>query len=126
MDRDQLSTWLDAYGRAWEEQDPGAAVGLFTEDAEYHETPFQRHMRGREEIRGYWNTGSERQRDVRFRHDVLALEGDRAIVHWWAWYVATASEEPTRLDGIFLLRFEEGGLCSSLREWWHADPRPSF
>jgi len=30
-----------------------------------------------------------------------------------------------RLDGAFVLEFE-GLLCRSLREWWHADPAPSF
>ncbi|MGH2652286.1 MAG: nuclear transport factor 2 family protein [Actinomycetota bacterium] len=119
-----MGAWLAAYGKAWETQDPDAAVALFTPEATYQEKPFDEPMRGREAIREYWATGAGHQREVRFDSRILSVEP--AVGHWWASYTATATGELTKLDGIFLLEFDDEGLCTSLREWWHATPRPSF
>jgi hypothetical protein len=27
------------------------------------------------------------------------------------------------LDGVFLVEFDEAGLCSRFREWWHREER---
>jgi hypothetical protein len=125
IDAQALAAWLEAYGKAWESQDPDAAAAIFAPVATYQETPFDEPMRGREAIRQYWTTGSEYQRDVSFGYEILTV--DPAIAHWWVSYLAVKrDDEPTKVDGIFLLEFDEEGLCTSLREWWHAHPRPSF
>jgi SnoaL-like domain len=78
-------------------------------------------MTGREAIRAYWRAEVvERQDDISFGSDVLHVEGDRAFVHWWVSYVRVRDGERFRLDGAFVLEFDQGsGLCRSLREWWH-------
>jgi len=53
MDQTKFTDWLDAYKRAWETRDPEAAANLFTANANYHETPFEDPVRGREGIRDY-------------------------------------------------------------------------
>ena len=45
--------WLEAYGRAWQTFDGDAWVGLFTEDAEYHEDPFGAPLVGHNALRAY-------------------------------------------------------------------------
>ena len=45
--------WLDAYGRAWMTFDGDAWVGLFTDDAEYHEDPFGVPLVGHNALRAY-------------------------------------------------------------------------
>ena len=99
---------------------------LFTDDATYQETPFAEPMRGRDAIHAYWSQVDSRQEDISFGWDVMAIDDDRAFVHWWASYVNRATTTPTKLDGTFVLEFDPTGLCRSLREWWHADPAPSF
>jgi uncharacterized protein (TIGR02246 family) len=126
MNPSEVQRWLGAYGRAWETKDPEAAVRLFTEDATYQETPFDEPMRGREAIRTYWSQVEPSQDDISFGSEVLHVGSDRALVHWWASYTNVKTGEPTKLNGIFLLEFDDSGLCRSLREWWHADPRPAF
>lgn len=126
VDRHQLEAWLHRYGRAWEGRDPSAAVELFAGDATYQETPFEEPMRGREAIRAYWSAVPESQSEIVFAWETLDAEGDRAIVHWWASYERLREGGRTRLDGIFVLEFDESGLCRLLREWWHADPAPAF
>ena len=44
---------LEAYGRAWEAFDGDAWVALFTEDAEYHEDPFEAPLVGHNALRAY-------------------------------------------------------------------------
>ncbi len=44
---------LDAYGRAWMTFDGDAWVALFTEDAEYHEDPFEPALVGHNALRRY-------------------------------------------------------------------------
>jgi uncharacterized protein (TIGR02246 family) len=126
MDPTQLERWLAAYGQAWETKDPEAAVRLFSEDATYQETPFDEPMRGREAIRAYWAQVPEHHREISFGSEVLYVDGSPGIAHWWASYTNVKTGEPTKLDGIFLLEFDDSGLCRSLREWWHADPAPAL
>jgi len=119
MTRQQLELWLTAYGRAWMNRDPEAAARLFSEDVTYHETPFAEPARGIEGVRSYWAENTTVQRDVRFRHEVLALEGHRGIARWWAEYVRPTTGVRAKLDGLFVLEFAEDGRCRRLEEWWH-------
>ncbi|HEX2031042.1 MAG TPA: nuclear transport factor 2 family protein [Actinomycetota bacterium] len=124
--RAALERWLDGYGRAWERQDAQAFADLFTEDALYQETPFDEPLRGRTAIRAYAETAAHHQRDVSFAYEALGQDDGKAVVLWRAAYEKVSNGEPTRLEGVFLLEFAADGLCRSLREWWHADPSPSF
>ena len=119
MTKHDLDRWLETYGRAWIDRDPDAAARLFTEDVTYHETPFDEPARGIEGVRRYWAENTDVQREVRFRHEILALEGSRAIARWWAGYVRPATNVRAELDGIFLLEFAPDGRCRMLQEWWH-------
>lgn len=122
--RVQLEEWLKRYGEAWERHDPDLAATLYSQDVTYQVTPFQEPQRGLEERRTYTLKAGSLQRDVSFGYDIISV--DPAVVHWWTRYVKKVNGEETRLDGIFLLEFDDNGLCRSLREWWHADPSPSF
>lgn len=122
--REQLEEWLRLYGKVWESHDPDLATTLYTQDVLYQVTPFQRPQQGIEARRSYTVKAGELQRDVRFGFEIIS--DDPPVVHWWTHYVKRVNSEETRLDGIFLLEFDESGLCRSLREWWHADPSPSF
>ncbi|MBP7147586.1 MAG: nuclear transport factor 2 family protein [Acidobacteria bacterium] len=114
----ELEAWLARYKRAWEEHDPEAAARLFAEDAVYRESPFQSALVGRAAIRGYWNEVARGQRDVSFAAEVLAGGEGRGIAHWSATFTRAGSGRRVELDGVFVLRFDEVGLCVELQEWW--------
>lgn len=120
---EEAKSWLDAYGQAWVEGDPAAAVSLFHPDAEYQETPFSKAMRGSEEIRRYWQEGAaDSQEDVTFSHDIWSVSGDEVHAGWTARFRRTASRAAVELDGVFRLTFDRRrgvAKCSSLKEWWH-------
>ena len=121
---DEVGSWLEAYGRAWETNDSDRFVALFSDEASYSENPHDDPMVGGDAIREYFGLMAQHQEDVSFGFEILSMSPVAA--HWWASYTKVANGEPTRLNGIFLLDFDDDGRCFSLREWWHADPSPAF
>lgn len=120
-----LRRWLDDYGAAWERRDPDAAARLFTADASYRETPYAEPSRGRDGVREYWATVTANQRDVGFTAEILAIDGRTGVAQWTAAFTDAASGAPVELNGVFVLEFDAGGLCSMLREWWFVRPAGS-
>ncbi len=119
MTENQLRDWLDTYGRAWTSRDPDLAATLFSDDSAYHETPFGDPARGRSGVQQYWAAATNGQRDIIFRHEVIAMTGSTGVARWSAEFTRTASGAHVQLDGVFVLEFDEARLCRQLREWWH-------
>jgi hypothetical protein len=59
------------------------------------------------------------QEDITFESRALVVAGDTAVVHWQARFRRVPSGQNVELDGVFVLVFDQAGLCTSLREWWH-------
>ena len=114
-----LEAWLTRYEQAWEQRDPAQAAALFTDNASYHEMPFDAPKAGRAGIRDYWATVTADQRDVDFKSQVVAVNGRTGVARWSASLTSAASGARVELDGVFVLQFDSNGLCSELREWWH-------
>lgn len=115
-----VQEWVEAYGRAWQEQDADAVVALFTEDAEYRSSPFGEPGIGSAGIRDYWTRVTSTQEDADVRMGTPIVAGDRVVVEWWA-TMRDEGEEIT-LPGCLLLRFAPDGRCATLREYWHVEP----
>ena len=114
-----LEAWLARYEEAWVERDPERAAALFTENAAYHEMPFDAPKAGRNGIRDYWATVTADQRDVHFTSSVVAINDRTGVARWSAKLKSASGGVRVELDGIFVLTFDDGRLCSELREWWH-------
>jgi ketosteroid isomerase-like protein len=119
MDQTKFTDWLDAYKRAWETRDPEAAANLFTANANYHETPFEDPVRGREGIRDYWSDVTRYQEGIEFSYEVLAITETGGIAHWHSGFTRLTSNSAVELDGIFLVKLDADGKCTEFREWWH-------
>jgi ketosteroid isomerase-like protein len=118
MHSDALHEWLTAYGRAWETRDPEAAAALFTEDIAYYEKPYTDPARGREGVRQYWDDAVSDHGAVSFSFEILAISDEQSFVRWLANLNRLSSGKRVMIDGIFILKFAENGLCRELREWW--------
>ncbi len=80
MTIDDLSSWLDAYGQAWETRDADAAAALFTANGTYQWEPFEEPLRGRSAIVRSWREDDPDEPgswEARYEADLVA--GDRAI-----------------------------------------------
>jgi ketosteroid isomerase-like protein len=120
MTETDLEKWLDSYGRAWENRDPEAAAALFSQDVSYFETPFGEPARGRDGVRDYWANATRNQADISFSYAIVSVTGRQGIARWSARITRVSTSITVTLDGIFLLEFDDGGLCRELREWWHS------
>ena len=114
-----LTAWLARSEQAWEQRDPAQAAALFTDNAPYHEMPFDAPKAGRAGIRDYWATVTADQRNVDFTSQVVAVNGQTGVARWSASLTSAANGARVELDGVFILKFDGSGLCSELREWWH-------
>ena len=116
---EQLVDWLEGYQAAWENGDPDLAASLFTADAEYYESPFDKPFIGANGVRDYWSEVPESQRDIHFAYRILNIFDNHALVHWQAEFYRVPSGSRVELDGIFFLEYAADGRCMLLREWWH-------
>jgi hypothetical protein len=126
LTNDIFAIWLEGYGSAWRTGDADAAVGLFTDSARYHETPFDEPMVGRDAIHQYWKEGAgQSQKDIQFSYDILRAGERTGIAHWRASFVRVPSGNLVHLDGILLAEFDAELKCASFREWWHRQENPA-
>jgi ketosteroid isomerase-like protein len=115
-----FNKWLTNYGQAWEAGDAPRAAGLFTEEAIYRVTPFDKPLEGRKAIQSYWQAGpGSGHKDVEFSYRIISVRGDEGIAHWQASFRKENSNIPVNLDGILIAKFEDSGLCTDFEEWWH-------
>lgn len=112
-------SWLQRYGQAWRERSPDLAAALFAEDCRYFETPFGEPASGRQGVRDYWQAVPDGQTDIDFESRVVAVLAQTVVAHWTASFTRITSGTRVDLDGVFTLEFNDDGLCSVLREWWH-------
>ena len=82
-----FKSWLDAYGRAWENRIPEAATALFTDRCTYQVTPFLKPMCGREAIFEYWSEVTRTEENIRFAYEILVANAELNIARWSASFV---------------------------------------
>jgi len=139
-----MQSFMQAYQKAWQEQDEALLCSLFAPDGEYHNTPFAV-QRGHAAIAAYWQR-VKLQRDIRLDFEVLSEAPNQGIAHWHVTY-QVASEELFRiwaasagtnllarqsgdplprlvLDGLMQASFNVDGLCTTCRLWWHSQVEP--
>ena len=109
--------WLEAYGRAWQTFDGDAWVGLFTEDAEYHEDPFGTPLVGHNALRAYLLEAAASETDVEFTVERHWASGDTVLAAWHAGFVRKPSGQHVRLAGFLTAEMTSDGRASRFREW---------
>jgi uncharacterized protein (TIGR02246 family) len=121
LTRQEARAVLDTYIRAWETQDPGLIVTIFTEDATYHERVLGNPIPDRNAIREYWQSKVvESQANLKVQLLNVYLDGETVIAEWLAEFDDLAQGIRKRMREIAVLVFEDG-LVSSLREYWASE-----
>ena len=124
----EVTRWLDDYYGAWRAADSEAASQLFTDDAAYVETPFEKpwpegkRMRGRRQIADYWHWVTvELSRFLDGDYDLWAVKGDQAFARWWADAELREAGYWVEAEGVLKLTFVDRVdgrlLCRELLEW---------
>ena len=110
-----IEAWANRYFEAWKSNDPALVASLFTADAVYYYGPFREPARGREEIVRRW-VSNPPSNDVRSAHEVIAVNGDTAVIHW------SVSFDGTAMDGVLIVKLDDAGDCYEHREWYVVRP----
>ena len=125
MVSDKFDQWLERYGRAWEAGSPESALGLFSEHAQYFETPFDPPMVGHDAIRQYWIAGAKNsQRQVKFSAHPITFDGQTGYALWHATFERVPSNSQVELEGVLSAQFDSQMRCTVFREWWHRRETP--
>ena len=119
LTHEHFHQWMETYGRASAENDPFTSANLFAEKAAYYEMPFAEPMIWREAIFQYWNKGAQNLKDKESSFEILAVNGNTCIARWQSKFTVIESGKRLELDCLFVVEFNEEGLCQTFREWWH-------
>jgi hypothetical protein len=125
MDEQAFRQWLTRYGEVWESRYPEGVAGLYSENVRYYWTPFDPPKQGPGEIVTASREASSRQENIHFTYEVIVLRQNKGWARWWCSFVRASTGRKIRLDGILQATFDEQGLCTEFREWWHSDEPPS-
>ena len=119
LTHEHFHQWMETYGRASAENDPQASTNLFAQNAVYYETPFAEPMVGRESIYEYWNKGAQALKDKKSTFEILSAQDQHGIARWQSQFTVIESNKRLALDCLFVIEFNDEGLCQTFREWWH-------
>lgn len=119
IDHAAAADLLEAYAQAWKDFDGDAWVALFSEDAEYHEDPFEPPLVGSNAIRAYLLQAAEAQEQVDVTIERHWVAGSTVLAAWHASYVRRPTRERVRLAGFMTLEIDANARIERLREWWH-------
>jgi hypothetical protein len=121
--RATVESWLAAYERAWRTPGTGLLGELFTTDATYQPSPYERPLAGLAAIAEMWEDEREGAEErFTMKSALVALEGDIAVVRVEVKY---ENSLPREYRDLWVIRFNEGGRCAAFEEWpfWPGQPR---
>lgn len=120
LSKPDVAKWAEEYRVAWETADAELASSLFAEHSSYRSGIFEEPHLGRVGVADYWRGVTEAQSDVTVRMGTPFVDGNKAIVEFWT--TMLVGGEALTLPGCLLLDFNDEGLCTDLREYWHTLP----
>ena len=117
--RDDVMRWVAGYERAWRAGDVGALAGLFTQDARYRRSPYERAEIGPTAIGAFWRADEGETFTV--EAEPVAVEGRDAVVRLQVRYGDPVYEE---YRDLWVLRFAADGRVEDFEEWAYWPGRP--
>jgi hypothetical protein len=104
---DTIARWVGGYVQAWTSNSRADIAALFTEDAEYHEEPFDTEWVGRDEIvdgwRGRWDW---QQGGWTFEWLITSVDNLTAVITGIGHYTELGD-----FDNVWTVTFDESGVC---------------
>jgi ketosteroid isomerase-like protein len=125
LDHAAAGDLLERYAHAWQTFDGDAWTTLFTEDAEYHEDPFEPPLVGHNAVRAYLLEAAEAQDQVEMTVERHWVVGPTVLAAWHAGFVRRTDRSRVRLAGFMTLEIADDGRIARFREWWHRRETPA-
>lgn len=115
MTRDELSSWVGRYERAWRTEGTAGLAEIFTEDAVYRQSPYAEPVVGLDEIGRMWE--AERTgpgEPFTMQADAVAVEGDVGVVRVQVDYGPPTDQQ---YRDLWVVRLASDGRCAEFEEW---------
>ncbi len=122
MDREQASTWVAAYERAWRTAGTEGLGEIFAADATYLQGPYEEPVRGLAAIAAMWEAGRDGPDEVfDLSSSIVAVDGETAVARVEVRYGRPVTQE---YRDLWIMSFTEDGRCQSFEEWatWPGQP----
>ena len=120
----ELQSWIDAYIRAWETNDPGEIGALFAEDARYFTHPFREPWQGRAEIAKNWTDHPDGPGSWQCEYRAIAAAGTAGVVRGHTTYFKDDGSIRNEYANIFVIEFDAQGRAVEFTEFFmEAKPR---
>jgi uncharacterized protein (TIGR02246 family) len=114
-DRAAVSRWLKGYEAAWRAAGTEGLAALFTADAVYLQSPYERPVTGLKAIRRMWDAEREGPDEAfTLATEIVAVEGRTAVVR-----AEVSYGDPPRQEyrDLWIMRMAADGRCSWFEEW---------
>ena len=109
----QLETWIAAYRRAWESNDPADIRSLFTADAEYRTAPYSEPWTGHDAIVAGWLEAADEPGDWTFEWAPLVDTEGLSIITG-----TTVYDDAPTYSNLWVIRWGDDGRVRAFTEWW--------
>lgn len=123
MNLNSFKKWLDVLGKAWINRKPKTAADICTENVLYFETPFDKPLTSKKEVEKIWQEVPESQDDIKFGYEIVCVNQEVGIAKWRASFTRLPSKVRNTLDGIYLVKLNDDGLCKEFHQWWVVKPK---
>ena len=117
MNRSEVQNWIDNYVAAWRSPSRDKLAQLFTADVRYqlHQAPpWNQTLSGLGELAQYWEHVSLEQGEFELQSEIVALEGNVAVVKVDVTY---ATANPAQWHNVWIICFADDNRCESYEEW---------
>lgn len=119
MDADQVMRWVDGYVDSWRAEDLDGVERLFTEDARYRRSPYEKSEIGHAAIKSFWLADAGETFTV--KAEPVALDGQVAVVRLEVHYGEPVQQE---YRDLWLLQFADDGRVRDFEEWAYWPGKP--
>ncbi|GAA4667990.1 nuclear transport factor 2 family protein [Frondihabitans cladoniiphilus] len=104
----QVASWVEKYLVAWRTNAAADITALFTEAAEYHESPYETDWIGRDEIVAGWQSRWDwQQGGWDFDWNLTSIAGSTVVITGVGHYAKLGT-----FDNVWTVTFDTAGLCT--------------
>jgi hypothetical protein len=108
---------LATFRSGWEARDPETIVGMFRDDADYREHPFEEAFQGGNAIRARWNEIAATQAHIEFEAERIWVAGATILASFHAAFTRRQNGDRVRLRGFMTFEIDDEGLVWRFRQW---------
>lgn len=119
MKNAKLESTLNALLKAWEQKNIAAVVDLLSENFKYYESPLDKPLTTKEEVRNLWAPVPTFEADVKLSFETMCVTNEFGLFRILGTYEHNydGSGKVTKIDRIFLLSVDDKGKMTKFMQW---------